>query len=138
MKVLLLLLGPVWLAVPWAVHQIVELQGKAIGGKQYFAHVGMAAGVAVEYGLAVVAVAVSVLLVLVALERARLRPVLRNVALAFALATLYTYLAVIAPALGQFAYVPLRTFPPEFKAFPVAAVLLGVVTAAIASVRRAP
>ena len=134
----LLLLSPFWLAIPWIVYQVIEFQGKMIGGKQFFFHMGMALGVSVQYGLAVAAIAIAALLILASITKLPVRPVVGTAALVFSAAILYTYLAVIAPSLGRFAYVHLEVFPPGFRSFPVAAAVLGFVTSAVASFRRPP
>lgn len=136
MKVLYLLLCPLWLGVSLAIHQIVEFQAKMIGGRQYFAHMGIAYGVAIEYGLAVIAVVIAILLLLNVFTSLRLHSLVRYIAIAFSVVTLYTYPSVIAPPLYWLAYVHLAVFPPEYLRFPFAAVALGAVTSMLAAFRR--
>jgi hypothetical protein len=136
MRSLLVLLSLPWFAVLLVVHQIVELQGQAIGGSKYFAHIGIQSGIMTEYLLGGVAVIVGALLVADAFARAKVRKAALVLSALFAAGVFYTYLAVLAPALGSFAYVPLRTFPPEFLWFPKVAIALGVLTSLLLGLRR--
>lgn len=137
MKIEISLLAASWLVIPYIIYEIVGMQGKAIGGSQYFAHVGILPGILVEYLWAAVAIGIAGLLTIANFTKFRPWQPILALSILFAVGVFYTYLPLFFPELGRFAFVPLATFPLEFHWFLKPAVALGFVTSIVVAFRRA-
>ena len=146
MRALFLLLSAAWIALAFYINEIITAQGKLIGGRSLFDHMGMGSALAAQNTLIAVSLAVGAWLVILSIKKHGSRSLLFYISVATLCLVVITYfhprisfnLPIIVHRVVGSIFVGHYVFPHEFTWVKYFALSLSVLTAATLKIPSKP